>query len=917
MAFPQTPLDLTVELYLSGAWTDVTSLFYGRDPLTITRGRSSEGGEVDRSLCKGTANNRDGNLSPRNPTGTWYGQLGRNTPMRVRKEPASDGYLLSSAESDGAETPDSANLSITGDIDVRVEVAFDDWDTFGGLANKFSGSSQRSWAFYKNADGTLTFGWSTTGADLITKTSTAAVVVPASGRLALRATLDVNNGAAGNDVRFYTASSIGGSYSQLGSTVTTAGVTSIFDSTAAVQAGRSNIGVGLVGRVYAFECYQGIAGTLRADLLLDEEEAGSGSFTDGLGLTWSMVDDATVVDPRIRFRGEVSEWPPRWDVTGTDVYVPLEASGVLRRLGQGGQPALRSTLYRGLTTLANPPKAYWPCEDGEDATELGSAVGGPPMTVIGEPSLQSHTGFKCSAPLPTLNDSEWSGAVPVYTGTGSVQVWFLLQIPTGGSTAGQSLCLISTTGSVRTWNLTYQGNGGDLVLRASTADGTTVLAPADINFNLDGKLLRVGVQLEQNGADIDWSIDTLEVGVGNPAVGSGGTLAGHTISRATKVKINSGGGHTDVAIGHVAVHDEILDLFDLADELNAYVGEAAGRRIQRLCEQEAVAFRAVGDLDATAAMGPQLPTGLVDLLREAALADGGILYEPRDLYGLAYRTRESMYNQPAALELDYAAKHLGSGGDQSGIEPVDDDQLLRNDITVRRADGASYRAVLETGPLSILPPPDGVGRYDEEVTLNLESDPQLPDQAGWRLFLGTVDEARYPVLEVNLARSPFVADATLQRAAEDLDIGGRLTVSNPPAWLPPGDISQLAEGFKETMVQFEHQVGVNCTPESPWGRVAVYDAAADRYSSDGTTTAEALDTTETSIDVSTPSGPVWSFADGAFDIVIGGEQISVGGVSGAGASQTFTGCTRSVNGVVKSHSSGVAVELARPVVYAI
>jgi len=85
--------------------------------------------------------------------------------------------------------------------------------------------------------------------------------------------------------------------------------------------------------------------------------------------------------------------------------------------------------------------------------------------------------------------------------------------------------------------------------------------------------------------------------------------------------------------------------------------------------------------------------------RKRGNADGGILYEPRDFLGLAYRTRESMYRQTARLELDYAAAHLGSG--EGGLEPTDDDQQTRNDITVKREGGSSYRASAETGPLSV------------------------------------------------------------------------------------------------------------------------------------------------------------------------------------------------------------------------
>ena len=125
------------------------------------------------------------------------------------------------------------------------------------------------------------------------------------------------------------------------------------------------------------------------------------------------------------------------------------------------------------------------------------------------------------------------------------------------------------------------------------------------------------------------------------------------------------------------------------------------------------------------------------------------------------------------------------------------------------------------------------------------------------------------------------------------------------------DVEQVAQGFTEVITTFEQRIGVNCSPARPYD-IAVFDDPGSRYSSDGTTTAEALDTTETGVDVSTPVGPVWSISDGAFDILIGGERMTVTAISGAGSAQTFT-VTRSVNGVVKTHLTGMAVDLYRPV----
>jgi hypothetical protein len=139
-------------------------------------------------------------------------------------------------------------------------------------------------------------------------------------------------------------------------------------------------------------------------------------------------------------------------------------------------------------------------------------------------------------------------------------------------------------------------------------------------------------------------------------------------------------------------------------------------------------------------------------------------------------------------------------------------------------------------------------------------------------------------------------------------------VTDLPAWLPPDDVSLLAQGFEETLGPFTHRVTINGQPESPWGQAAPYDDDDARYSSDGSTLGEALDTTETGVDVATASGPLWDDTDQPFDIIVGGERMTVTAIFGASSPQTFT-VTRSVNGVVKSHDSGAAGELYQPTVY--
>jgi hypothetical protein len=882
MAFPETLLPIKVELLLGTSWTDITSYVQRRSGLVqITRGRSDEGGQVDRGTLSLTLDNRDGS----------------NTPIRVSVA-TGDVALYGHVEQDQAGAVDSVALSITGDIDVRVEYDPGNWRGEIVLVGKYGSAGQESW-FLGLTSGFPYLVWSTDGTvgGEEFAVATEPVPIPGAGRAALRVTLDVNNGASGRTTTFYTSDSISGSWTQLGDVVTESGTTSIFDSTSAVRVGYT-AGV----RIYAAEIRSGIGGTVVASPDFTAQSEGATSFNDAQGNNWQTLGAAEITARRFRFAGEVSEWPPRWDGTGSDVYTPITASGILRRLGGRGAQPLESAAYRGALTSAS-LVAYWPCEDEDGAAEISPALAHPGMTIIGEPDLASYEGFAGSKPIPVLNDSEWRGSVPKYSVTGETQVRWLMHVPSGGAETGETVLLVYGTGSVRRWEVYYTtASGGSLGVRAFDAGGGSLHDPGAVALAVNGLNLMVSLELTQDGSDVDYTLAIVEPG---ESVGTAttGTVTGQTVGRVGTVVVSPGGGLEDVAIGHIAVHASIASIFEFGGELSGYIGETAGRRIERLLDEEGLTFRYVGDLDDTVMMGVQRPDTLIALLRECADADAGMLYEPREVLGVGYRTRTSLYSKSAAVELDYSAGELSPP-----LEPTDDDQGTVNDLTVSREGGGSVRAVQEAGPLSVT----AVGRYTGSQTVNLAYDLMLFDAASWRLNLGTVDETRYPTLTVDLSRTAITGDAALTARIVRCDVGDLVTVDNPPAWLPPEAIRQIVQGYAEVLAQKEWAITWNCSPAAPYD-VAVYSEA--RYGPFSTVTAEALDTTETGVDISTPTGPLWDTSASGFDIVIGGERMTVSAVgSPTGTAQTLT-VVRSVNGVVKSHDSGAAVELFQQTVY--
>jgi hypothetical protein len=701
-------LDVIVELWIDDAWVDITSDVYTRAPITITRGRSAEGGQVEPSTCTLTVNNRDGTYTPRNPAGDYYRKIGRNTPARV---------------SVGADT---------------------------------------------------------------------------------------------------------------------------------------------------------------------------------------------------RLVGEVASWPTRWDAPGKDVYAPLEVAGITRRLGQGNAPA-PSAPRRYLPTTS--PAAYWPLEDGPQTIQarLEAGAGSGMRLPRGGTSPQVWGQGKLADWLPPAArpNEELAGVFTADVAmSGFTDTWTVEMIRSGGSSDPPT---VGGTLMSAVWN---EGGAGDpdvyTILRFDQDSsevaidiGFSTLATAAVDASLwDDNPHHVRLTATQDGSAIDYQvwIDGALVLSTTDASETLGPVHLVAVTVSTTVSV-------PLVFGHMAVWTDPPALADSVSAAFGHTGEAAGRRIERLCDEQGIPFVAVGDLDDTAPMGPQAPRPPLELLQEAADTDHGILYESRDALGLEYRTRTDLYNGTPDLTADYSAKVF------HGLpEPVDDDRFTRNDVTAKRPNSGEGRAVLESGALSTADPPDGVGTYDTSVTVNAAGDGFLADHAGWLLGLGTVDEARYPRLPFRLNAVPGIA---ADIAA--LDLGAMVRITDLPSWLPPDDVDVLVVGTIETLESHMRDIELVTAPAAPY-RVGIYgDTVGDdpsKYDTAGTIRPldfSAITTTQTAITFETLIGPPWTQDDDEFpfDIYVGGERMTVTDITGTGGGpleQSFT-VTRSVNGVVKGHDPGTPVRLWNPARY--
>lgn len=203
-----------------------------------------------------------------------------------------------------ATTPDHADVDITGDIDLRAEATLDTWaaGTYRPLVSKWQFPGHLSWILSITDAGLLRFSYSTDGTNFAWQESTAPVVAGDGQRHAVRATCDVNNGAAGHTIAFYTAPTISGTWTQLGSSQVVPGTINFHAGTAPVEVGAYNAGNQAAdwdspnGTIHAAEIRAGIAGTVRANPDFSGRTAGTTGFTDTAGRAWTVVGRASITE---------------------------------------------------------------------------------------------------------------------------------------------------------------------------------------------------------------------------------------------------------------------------------------------------------------------------------------------------------------------------------------------------------------------------------------------------------------------------------------------------------------------------------------------------------------------------------------------------------------------------------------------
>jgi hypothetical protein len=962
MPFPQSVLPIKQEMLIGGTWTDITAYTRDAADVNITRGFSGQQSALAPGSATFTANNRDYFFSNRSPSSVNYKVIGRNTQYRVSLTEATpwlwmNDYSDSDGNYDGARagTADKAVLDITGDIDIRVDCRPDNLRGGHGmvLASKYNtGSADRSWLFWLDRMGYLRFRWSTDGTSAGAHDVISTATVSALRRQAFRVTLDVNNGGGGWTLTFYTADTISGSWTQLGSTAGSTPTTSIYSGGAALFVGaiqlstatsgtygRNQFSIGgeeitnpFVGRIYRAQVYSGIGGTLVADMNATAQTAGTTSWSDGLATanTWVLRGSAEITKQNYRFWGELGDLPQEWDVSGTDIFGQMTPYDILSRLQQGAK-SLQSAVYRNLIRFSNTSTGtsgtldgYWPMENGSQATT--------PSPAVGTYGTMSNAAFGTDEDFPgttgVLTFSSDAGkasggglAISTTSSTGVVTLLLYFRAP---SVPGADVNLINfylVAGT--TYRVAITVSTATYKLDITNSSGTSLLSTT-VAFGTGGEPdqpLAMRVMLTQNGGNVDYEWAWYPIGGAN-LFGVSGNYAG-TVGRSKNWISPAFTGKSGWWIAHVATMREDVDWEGSAfiGSTNAYVDERAEDRFARLCREQGVPYWIVGrtysgDFEPGVGepCGPQTSQSFVALITECANLDRGLIYAPRDKFGLTLRLHNSLINREC-VELDYAQNHLSSP-----LVPRDDLYLARNDVTVQNGTGGSARYVRTSGTLNVNEPStdqNGIGTFDPgPVTRIASDDDRLPALAQEEVFLGTWDELRYPSVTVRRERSVIVADTLLDADILDADLGDALRLVNLPAQLPPDGVELLMIGYAENLQNRGHGITWNTQPYGPYrslNDLSGSDLARARLAASSSFLTSSLTSGATSFTVTTSTGLLWRTGSSSptfpIEIMIGGEEMSVGSIAGATSPQTFSSVTRSVNGEVLAHDALTVVQV--------
>lgn len=877
------PYEVDISQYVRRPGSD------GGAPITYSWGKQDESTQTDASSMTLTLDDRDGRFSTDNIMGPYYGQIDTNTPIRMGVLTGTDPFtrtLSALGPAAGWGTINAAlgqawisSTGVAGSTTYAV-------DGSKGTVNVTGGGVS------SNA---IADGFQCRDVDIITTVYPIAAATGASygGGHLIRWT--DNNNLYATSIEFNTAGDVTAKIRK-----TTAGVTSEIGAVNPIPSTSYSAGVawkirtqveGPTIRVKVWPAASAEPTSWRISIEdSDQGGTGLGIWSDrfvGNTNTGAFIgyDDFTVT--ALEYVGYVISWPDEWDQTGNNCWARITAAGSLRRLRQGTNPIV-SPLTRQLSNTAD-AVSYWPMEEGSDAAFFANKTAAGRPGTFSDVSPASETSLAGGGQAPSLASDQGVIRLPVTPGVNSggtgfsAMVFFKLSSLPAAKT--RIITVSPRSGPVATYAFSVDA-AGNTILEALNADASVIVSATN----------GTGVDLTEWTA---WQIETDNTaGGGNTSVAGtyhqvGAvdyfsqllTVSGTTLSNIGGMTLTGG---SSTAFAHAWLGRNTLPFVTntFSRVSSGYVGELAAKRFARVCGEVGITYSIRGGTGISSqAMGPQREAKTLDVLQACIDADYAVMAEQSS--GLEFIPKAVRWNAASVGTLSKVAGEIGAVP-----KPIRDDQRLKNRITASRVNGSSaiYQndaSVLRNGP------------WEDSVTLNLIDDSTLDSQASWRVYIGTASRRRWPSVVMNFARAPQLMK--LWRARQ---YGFRFGVITGLVQSSGNEPDLIMEGFQATLDPDVWEVEMNCTDAATWA-VGVWDT--NLWGAVYTTLGADITTTGTTIILSSSNVfEQWKAGVSTAHIMINGtEEVAlgtIGAVTGSGPwTQTVTGCTRSVNGVVKAH----------------
>lgn len=392
--------------------------------------------------------------------------------------------------------PDSVPLSITGDITLDIKLSMDDWTPAltTALISKSGSVSTVSYVLTIGTTGFLSISTSVLGTTLVTSTSSVAVGLVDGSTKWVRVSLQVNDGGGNHVTKFY-LSDDGSTWIQLGTTVTTAGTTSIFDGSTVLEIGSNRGGTVslLTGNVFNARVYnsylQNGSGTPVFNADFTAPTIGTNNFVE------SSANAAVVTINAASLTISTAAWSTRVPLPQDDVkisnafiasrIITLDVSRLGKNIdftGTTGNPAINAsvspqifgslTLVSGMTSTAT------------SITYMGRSTH--TITTAGVPLAGSHTitafggtytlqdAFSCTTALSVNNGTFTTNNFSVTCSALNSNSGVSRTINLGSSTVSITQ---TTTGNVISTNggLTLNAGTSNIVLATASANARTML----------------------------------------------------------------------------------------------------------------------------------------------------------------------------------------------------------------------------------------------------------------------------------------------------------------------------------------------------------------------------------------------------------------------------------------------------------